>query len=611
MPENPPYPKEPFEDFYFKFRNTTEMVAGAEWSEIYSTYYSLTPYEIGIPVGEKLDDLNSFSAEKQIEEITKCARNFYYWCHRYVKILHPKFGTIPFVLYNYQRRVIEEYERNRFNMISKFRQGGLSTVSVLWGLHRCMFQKDQQIYFLSKTDREALASGDIARKAMDNFPYWMYDASSADITKHEKSFNDIGSRMCFYTPEAARGKSATYIMIDEAAFIDKMDEHWKAMYPVIATGGHIEIISTVNGLGNWYEETYHEAMAGKNFFNVIELDYWEHPVYANPEWAEAMKANLGEKGWRQEVLRDFLGSGDTYISTNVITQYDRLARSSPPTRTAFSKWTNETQTGDEWGDGALWIWREPMEGHEYIIGTDCAEGVGKEGDNSCFEIIDATSMEQVAEFYSNLVPPNVFAQILNQIGIYYNTATIVVENNAIGSAVLSSLANDLGYEAVYYENKKTSIKLGVKVTPSNRPVLLEAMQSRLMNGSVRVNSLRLVGELKTFIYSPQKKRAEAIRGKHDDAIMALCLALYVRDERMRGLPVGLDYSQQARPQKVDPYEDIKKEIMDGGVEDWFEIRPEAASDDEDFQTPKKANPLLREFGWCLLFVMCIFNMGVA
>ena len=132
-----------------------------------------------------------------------------------------------------------------------------------------------------------------------------------------------------------------------------------------------------------------------------------------------------------------------------------------------------------------------------------------------------------------------------------------------------------------------------------------------MNGSVRVNSLRLVGELKTFIYSPQKKRAEAIRGKHDDAIMALCLALYVRDERMRGLPVGLDYSQQARPQKVDPYEDIKKEIMDGGVEDWFEIRPEAASDDEDFQTPKKANPLLREFGWCLLFVMCIFNMGVA
>lgn len=596
-PEGLPYPTEPFEDFYFRFANTSDMVRHPEWSKIYSTYYDLTPYELDIPIGEKVEDLNSFPAEKQIEEVTKCARSFFYWCHRYVKILHPKFGTIPFVLYKYQRRVIDEYDRNRFNMISKFRQGGLSTVSVLWGLHKCMFQKDQQIYFLSKTDREALASGDIARRAMDNFPYWMYDTNNADITKHEKAFNDIGSKMCFYTPEAARGKSATYIMIDEAAFIDKMDEHWKAMYPVIATGGHIEIISTVNGLGNWYEETYHEAAAGRNFFNVIDLDYWEHPVYANPEWAEAMRANLGEKGWRQEVLRDFLGSGETYLSTNVISQYDRASKSSQPARTAFSKWTNEQQKGQGMEDGALWIWREPMEGHEYIIGADCAEGVGKEGDNSCFEVIDASSMEQVAEFYSSLVPPNVFAQIIGQIGIYYNTATVVVENNTIGSAVLSGLSNDIGYEAVYYENRKSSSKLGIRVTPSNRPVLLEAMQSRLTNGSVRINSQRLVGELKTFIYSPQKKRAEAIRGKHDDAIMALCLALYVRDERLRGLPLGVGYSEGDSPliSRGGPIEDIKKEIMEGGVEKWIDFRIDDGQRDEG-EFPRRS-PILKEFGW--------------
>lgn len=596
MPEGVPYPTEAFEEFYFRFKNTQNMFKDPEWDEIYATYYELTNYELDIPVGEKVEDLNSFPAEKQIEEVIKCAKDFYYWCHRYVKILHPKFGTIPFVLYKYQRRVIKEYESNRFNMISKFRQGGLSTVSVLWGLHKCMFQKDQQIYFLSKTDREALASGDIARRAMDNFPYWMYDKSNADITKHEKSFNDVGSKMCFYTPEAARGKSATYIMIDEAAFIDKMDEHWKAMYPVIATGGHIEIISTVNGLGNWYEETYHEAQAGRNFFNVIDLDYWEHPVYANPEWAEAMRANLGEKGWRQEVLRDFLGSGDTYISTNVISQYDKAARNIIPARTVFSKWNNESQQKQEWDNGALWIWREPMPGHEYIIGADCAEGVGKEGDNSCFQVIDAMSLEQVAEFYSNLVPPNIFAQILNQIGIYYNTATIVVENNAIGAAVLNSLSTDMSYEAIYYESRKTTSKLGIKVGPSNRPVLLEAAQSRLMNGSARINSQRLVGELKTFIYSPQKKRAEAIKGKHDDAIMALCFALYVRDERMRGLPLNVEYEGDAMQiMKANPFDDIKKEIMEGGVTGWMENMSPARSDESDF-FPKR-NPIFKEFGW--------------
>jgi Terminase RNaseH-like domain len=595
-PESLPYPEEPFENYYFRFKNTSEMLADPEWDRIYSTFYGLGKYEKNIPIGETVDDLNSFPPERQLEEVIKCAKDFFYWCHRYVKILHPKFGTIPFVLYKYQRRVIGEYGKNRFNMISKFRQGGLSTVSVLWGLHKCMFQKDQQIYFLSKTDREALVAGDIARKAMDNFPHWMYDKEHADITKHEKSFSDIGSKMCFYTPEAARGKSATYIMIDEAAFIDNMSDHWKAMYPVVAAGGNVEIISTVNGLGNWYEETYHEALSGKNFFNIIDLDYWEHPLYANPKWAEESRMNLGEKGWQQEILRDFLGSGDTYISSNVINQYDRTAKSLIPSRISFPKWVNDGEKKNEWESGALWIWKEPMAGHEYVIGADCAEGVGKDGDNSCFEVIDAANMEQVAEFYSNTVPPSVFAGILNQIGMYYNTATLVVENNSIGSAVLNSLSNDMGYENVYYESKKSSFKLGIKMTPSNRPVILEAMQNRLMNGSVRINSQRLVGELKTFIYSPQKKRAEAIKGKHDDAIMALSLAIFVREERMRGMPTNSASPVSFGPDK-ESYEDIKREIVDGGISDWFEIK----SDKKDFgdygENLDKRNPIFKEFGW--------------
>jgi hypothetical protein len=225
-----------------------------------------------------------------------------------------------------------------------------------------------------------------------------------------------------------------------------------------------------------------------------------------------------------------------------------------------------------------------------------SKGVGKEGDNSCFQIIDAASMEQVAEFYSNTVPPNVFAQILNQIGIYYNTATIVVENNAIGGAVINSLGNDMGYEAIYYENRKSSTRLGIKMGPANRPMFLEALQHRLTNGSVRINSQRLVGELKTFIYSAQKKRAEATKGKHDDAIMALCLALYVRDERTRGLPVGMDQQEEMTIGKRNPYDDIKKEITEGGNSDWFEIKAESPRDPNP-EFGRRDDSLLREFGW--------------
>jgi hypothetical protein len=154
----------------------------------------------------------------------------------------------------------------------------------------------------------------------------------------------------------------------------------------------------------------------------------------------------------------------------------------------------------------------------------------------------------------------------------------------------------MGYEAIYYESKKTLTKLGIKMSPSNRPIFLEAMQNRFMNGSVKVNSIRLINELKTFIYSPQKKRAEAIKGKHDDAIMALCLALYVRDERIRGLPLSVEYAEDLIVTKNNPYEDIKKEILDGGVKDWFEIAPQREIG-VDRETPRMNDSILKEFGW--------------
>jgi len=605
-PKNLVYPKIPFEDFYVQFDSVKEMADSKEWKKIYSKYYELDPFELEIPIGETTDDQNNFPPEKQIEELTKIYNSFYYFCHRYVKILHPVHGTIPFVLYKYQRRVIDCYRGKKYNMVSKFRQGGLTTVAVLYGLWQAMFRKDRQIYVLSKTDREALAAGDIAKKAMDNLPTWIYDKEKADISKHEKQFHDVGSKICFYTPEAARGKSASMIIIDEAAFIPGMNDHWKAMYPVVATGGKINVVSTVNGLGNWYEEMYHGAQANENFFNVIDIDYWEHPIYANPDWAAITKANLGEKKWQQEILRDFLGSGETYISPHIIGQLTRCTKETPPLRTAFHKWTNRNAAKLNWEDGALWIWKEPQDGQEYIIGVDCSEGKGD--DNQCFEVFDMTTLEQVAEFYSNLIPPHIYAQIIHQIGSYYNTALVVVENNAIGGAVVGMLQNDLAYENLHYETKKVVVNTpGIKVQVANRSVFLESFQQRLHNNTARINSKRLVHELKTFIYNAQKKKAEAIKGKHDDAVMACCFALHIRDEQMRGIPVGADVPEEmTKIFKSEMYAEIRKEIMEGAQKDWQMEESEdplLISDSEDILPPitfnikRKHDKLLKEFGW--------------
>lgn len=618
-----PVPAKPFigvekrgqKDFYHQFKTPRDIIQTDEWKYVYQHYFHFTDDELDMPIGETKMDLERKGKDDnwRAEELCKCRNNFSYWCHRYVKILHPVLGTIPFIMYKYQQRVIGIYEKEKFTIVSKFRQGGLTTVAVLWGLWRCLFYKDQQIYLLSRTDSDAIASGEVAKRAIDNLPEWMYNEDKennpAELTKHEKVFPDMQSKICFYTPIRARGKSATLIIVDEAAFIDDMEEQWKGMYPVIATGGAVAVISTVNGTGNWYEIMYHQAEAGQNEFKVIDLEYWEHPQYSSPTWADAARSNMSDKAWAQEYERDFQSSGDTFIPSRVISEIEFGVRDKTPIKRKFPQWCNKGKSirAQEWEDeGALWIWKEPLEGREYIIGVDCAEGVGDEGDNSCFQVFDLISSEQVAEFYSNLVPPHYFAKMIHTIGNWYNVALVVAESNGLGAAVLGDLQYDLAYENLYYETKKTRNETpGIKIGEQNRKLILETLQNRILTGSVIFNSKRFVSELKTFRFNKQQRKAAAAKNSHDDAIIAVSLALHVRDAQIRDMPPGAEVQRDGITMlRQEDLEEIKREIIASEDERWLDddndVLLSSISDDEEapaFLFRRRHDNILRSFGF--------------
>lgn len=575
-------------------------------------YFTLDKYELEIDPDEPVENMETYDQARRQKEIIKCYNSFSYFCHKYVKILHPMDGLIPFVLYNYQRKVIDEYENHRFNIISKFRQGGLTTVTLLWGMWRCMFQLDQQIMILGRTDRDATDIGMMVDRSIENFPEWLKPKKDGKWNDHLKMFTDTGSALKFHSPEAARGKSVTFLIVDEAAFIDDMDKHWKAMWPILSTGGGCTLVSTVNGLGNWYEQTYHEAQEKQNRFNIIDLDYWEHPDYNDDEWVKEQKAQLGEKGFLQEVLREFLGSGDTYFSAKVITQLTEQTRSNYPSRKLFPKWVNKSGRiavleSEDHNRGAMWVWKEPIDGHEYIISADASEGQGNNNDNCCFQVIDTATLEQVAEFYSNIIVPHEFAQVLNEVGIYYNNALVVVENMGPGGAVLSNLQFTLFYENLYYESlKSANVKPGIKIGQVNRSLYLESLQNRLLNQTVRINSMRFVMELQTFEYNPVTRKAEAQKGKHDDAIMSMCMALYVRDSMLRDIPMGAEIPKEITATlKAQVYEEIKRELMEGRPEDFLMDEDiDLLAPDKDtvmpgviFNIERRNDRLLKEFGW--------------
>lgn len=577
-------------------------------------FYFFDEYQFAIDPDETQAEVAAYDVERQKEEIIKCIESFPYFCQKYIKILHPTKGLIPFLLFKYQARCIEEYKKHRFNIISKFRQGGLTTVTLLYGLWKCMFELDQQIMTLSKTDREAVGTGMMVDRAVEHMPEWLRPKKDGKWNDHLKQFIDTGGALQFYSPEAARGKSVTFLIIDEAAFIPDMETHWKAMWPVLSTGGSCVLVSTVNGLGNWYEETYTKAKAGENKFHVIDLDYWEHPDYNeknNPDWAKEQRAQLGERGYLQEVLRSFLGSGETYIPSDKLASLDQELKNIDPAKKMFSRYANKDNADEDVDDvtrGALWLWKEPVEGHEYVLGVDCAEGVGQNGDNSCVQILDMNTLEQVAEFYSNTIAPHDLSHIVNELGLLYNNALIAVEDMGPGGIVINALQLDYNYENMFYSSRNSkTLKPGIKITVANRPILLQGFQSRLMNNSLKIKSRRLLREMKTFEFNNTTKKAEAAKGKHDDAIMSLAVAIHARDQNIRDIPLGMVVND-GLAKSVNSVSDIKEELRRGLREDILDrvrIRERTTDDFENellMNMYRKNNSLLKEFGWAIWWI---------
>jgi hypothetical protein len=573
-------------------------------------FYFFDEYQLEIDPDEKIEDANAYSIERQKEEIIKCLESFPYFCQKYIKILHPVKGLIPFLLFKYQARCIEEYKKYRFNIISKFRQGGLTTVTLLYGLYKCMFELDQQIMTLSKTDREAVGTGMMVDRAVEHMPDWIKPKKDGKWNDHLKQFPDTGGALQFYSPEAARGKSVTFLIIDEAAFIPEMENHWKAMWPVLSTGGSCVLVSTVNGLGNWYEETYTKAKAGENKFHVIDLDYFEHPDYNeknNPDWITEQRAQLGERGFLQEVMRSFLGSGETYIPADKLATLDQELRNIEPAKKMFAQYANNDNSSEDDNDtvfkGALWLWKEPVVGQEYVLGVDCAEGIGTNGDNSCIEVLNMNTLEQVAEFYSNNIAPHDLANIVNELGILYNNGLVAVEDMASGGIVLNNLQMDFSYENLFYSGKNNkSMKPGLKVTAANRPMILQGFQSRIINDNLKIKSRRLLREMKTFEFNNSTKKAEAAKNKHDDAIMAIAIAVYARDQSVRDIPLGMVVSD-GTAKANSKLDDIRQELRKGLKDDLLDRIRTKEKTAKDFENEllismyRKKDSLLREFGW--------------
>ena len=356
----------------------------------------------------------------------------------------------------------------------------------------------------------------------DDLPKWLRP-QEVERNKHVIKLS-TGSKIKSQPAGAGRGESVSLLIVDEAAFIDKMTEFWMAIYPTISTGGSAFILSTVNGMANLYYELYHDAELGKNNFNVINIHWREHPEYTE-EWASVTRQNVGERAWLQEYEGEFLGTGETFIDGGTLQKVKHQT-----SEDFYSKHYNMMR-----------VWEEPQPYHTYLIAADSS--FGRDRDYSAFHIINLYNGAQVAEFYSNRIGLNDFAKILAQEGLRYNTAFICPERNGLGLALIEQL-----FEVHEYENMWTDEKgqMGYLVNNKNRDQILNTLQENLKTSKIKVNSERSFKELTTFIISKTGK-IQAEDGFADDLVMSMAIGATVMGDIVTKSPIPIVKGDMVEP----------------------------------------------------------------
>ncbi|MFP4572992.1 MAG: terminase large subunit domain-containing protein [Desulfobacterales bacterium] len=239
-----------------------------------------------------------------LTEFYLCKKYFIYFISKYGFILDSNnrrvYGIKPF---EFQRKlIIPGLSNNRFVIFRKSRQVGASVISGIYALWRANFNIAQDVLIISKTRIDAQDFKEKAIITYEKLPAFLKTKPTRDGQNMTtlKLVNKSRIVVRSQSPDAGRGGSWALVILDEAAFMPHADEIWSSIYPALSVSkGQCIIVSTSNGVGNFYHRMWIDAENAENDFYPIYIPWWKFPGRDNP-WLE--KIENKNQDWIEEQL---------------------------------------------------------------------------------------------------------------------------------------------------------------------------------------------------------------------------------------------------------------------------------------------------------------------
>ena len=471
---------------------------------------------LGNPNLKKANTPIEFS-EEQIIEFLKCKEDPVYFANNYIKIISLDEGLTQFHPYHFQKKLINNFHNNRFNICKMPRQTGKSTTVISYLLHYLIFNDSVNIGILANkaaTARELLAR---LATAYENLPKWMQQGVLVWNKGNIELENGSKILAASTSASAVRGMSFNILFLDEFAFVPNhvADSFFASVYPTITSGKNTKVIivSTPHGMNHFYR-MWHDAERGKNEYIPTDV-HWSEVPGRDAQWKDTTIANTSEQQFKVEFECEFLGSVNTLINPSKLRN---LVYEDPIKRNA-----------------GLDIYENPIKEHNYIMTVDVARGLGN--DYSAFIVFDTTEFpyKAIAKYRNNEIKPMLFPNIILDVAKAYNQAYLMIEVNDIGDQVASILQYDLEYQNILmasmrgrngqivgqgFSGKKT--QLGVRMTAAVKKLGCSNLKTLLEDDKLLTVDYDIISELTTF--SQKHNSFEAEEGCNDD--LAMCLVIF-------------------------------------------------------------------------------------
>jgi uncharacterized protein Usg len=261
----------------------------------------------------------------------------------------------------------------------------------------------------------------------------------------------------------------------------------------------------------WLEERYRgEAVADAELTDderaLMKREGLDAAQIGFRRQVQASFRGLARQEYAEDAERCFLASGDSVFELDAIEA--RMA---------------DATEGISRRNGQVLVWLPPIDGRRYIVAADPAGG-GSEGDYSAAQVVDVGTGLQCAEFAAH-VGGLELAQLLVELAREYNDALIAVERNNHGSGVLALIEQVCKFERIYKQDGQP----GWLTTALSRPVMLGRLGAALVQTPRCFMSRALLNECRCFVRHRDGSTG-AQSGTHDDRLMAMAVAMAVREE---------------------------------------------------------------------------------